>query len=119
MTRYSEEKPKRYRRRGVPTSNGHSANGDHEATGSTNGHHPNVTHAHANGRTNGHSGDASTDEQVYIYARDQDDPSPMYEGLRTNLPHDLMSYRGFPFPAETPLFPNQRKLCSNHLSVMI
>lgn len=46
-------------------------------------------------------------EQTYIYAREGEDPSPMYEGLRTNLPHDLMQYRGFPFPADTPEFPDR------------
>ena len=36
-----------------------------------------------------------------------DDPplTPLYDSLRTNLPHLLMSYRSFPFPPETALFP--------------
>jgi len=36
-----------------------------------------------------------------------DDPplTPLYDSLRTNLPHPLMAYRSFSFPPETPLFP--------------
>ncbi|KAJ9093065.1 hypothetical protein QFC21_006558 [Naganishia friedmannii] len=32
-------------------------------------------------------------------------PSPIYPGLRTNLPKQLMAYRSHPFPGPTPLFP--------------
>lgn len=31
--------------------------------------------------------------------------SPVYDSLTTNLPHPLMSFHDFPFPAETPLYP--------------
>lgn len=31
--------------------------------------------------------------------------TPLYDSLRTNLPHPLMSYRSFSFPPETPLYP--------------
>ncbi len=36
-----------------------------------------------------------------------DDPplTPLYDSLRTNLPHLLMAYRSFSFPPETALFP--------------
>ncbi len=36
-----------------------------------------------------------------------DDPplTPLYDSLRTNLPHLLMAYRSFAFPPETALFP--------------
>lgn len=33
--------------------------------------------------------------------------SPMYEGLRVNVPLDLMAYRDFPFPEDLPLFPER------------
>ncbi|WWC87614.1 uncharacterized protein L201_002504 [Kwoniella dendrophila CBS 6074] len=46
-------------------------------------------------------------EQAYSYPPEGQNPSPMYEGLRTNLPKDLMAFRNFPFPDETPLFPEQ------------
>ncbi|KAG0170057.1 hypothetical protein DFQ28_002595 [Apophysomyces sp. BC1034] len=32
--------------------------------------------------------------------------SPMYERLRTNLPHRVMAFRDFPFPENTPMFPS-------------
>ncbi|KAH0537426.1 hypothetical protein FGG08_005779 [Glutinoglossum americanum] len=32
-------------------------------------------------------------------------PSPMYEGLETNIPHELMKYSDLPFSIEVPLFP--------------
>ncbi|KAK6907093.1 hypothetical protein I203_101082 [Kwoniella mangroviensis CBS 8507] len=46
-------------------------------------------------------------EETYSYPPKGTNPSPMYQGLRTNLPHDLMSFRGYPFPEDTPLFPKQ------------
>lgn len=35
-------------------------------------------------------------------------PGPMYDGLRTNLPCDVMAYRSSPYPAKTHLFPDRR-----------
>ncbi|PWZ02798.1 FAD/NAD(P)-binding domain-containing protein [Testicularia cyperi] len=32
-------------------------------------------------------------------------PGPMYDGLRTNLPCDIMTYRSHPYPPSTDLFP--------------
>ncbi|WRT65333.1 uncharacterized protein IL334_002276 [Kwoniella shivajii] len=46
-------------------------------------------------------------QETFSYPPEGSNPSPMYEGLRTNLPHDLMAFRGHPFPKDTPLFPNQ------------
>ncbi|WVR04176.1 hypothetical protein IAU60_001176 [Kwoniella sp. DSM 27419] len=46
-------------------------------------------------------------EEVYSYPARGENPSPMYQGLRTNLTHDLMSYRGHPFPEGTALFPDR------------
>ncbi|EPQ32262.1 uncharacterized protein PFL1_00459 [Pseudozyma flocculosa PF-1] len=37
-------------------------------------------------------------------------PGPMYDGLRTNLPCDLMAYRDAPFDPSTPLFPQRREV---------
>lgn len=34
-------------------------------------------------------------------------PGPMYDGLRTNLPCDIMTYRSHPYPPQTPLFPSR------------
>ncbi|KAK8861227.1 hypothetical protein IAR55_002046 [Kwoniella newhampshirensis] len=45
--------------------------------------------------------------QLFSYPPSSQAPSPMYEGLRTNLPHDLMSYRGYTFPEGTPTFPDR------------
>ncbi|OCF34111.1 hypothetical protein I316_04059 [Kwoniella heveanensis BCC8398] len=53
---------------------------------------------------------SSQAEEVYSYPPEWENPSPMYQGLRTNLAHDLMSFRGFPFPDDTPLFPDQPRV---------
>ncbi|KDN39238.1 FAD/NAD(P)-binding domain-containing protein [Tilletiaria anomala UBC 951] len=45
------------------------------------------------------------DEEVGGYELKHRSPGPMYEGLRTNIPSDLMAYRDAPFPEGTPLFP--------------
>ncbi|WWD16875.1 hypothetical protein CI109_101307 [Kwoniella shandongensis] len=45
--------------------------------------------------------------QVFSYPPATQNPSPMYEGLRTNLPNDLMSFRGFKFPEGTATFPDR------------
>ncbi|SAM71297.1 related to FMO1-flavin-containing monooxygenase [Ustilago bromivora] len=37
-------------------------------------------------------------------------PGAMYDGLRTNLPCDIMAYRSFPYPASTPLFPSRAQV---------
>ncbi|KAH9074234.1 hypothetical protein EDB83DRAFT_1945789 [Lactarius deliciosus] len=44
---------------------------------------------------------------IWYPAPPSDDPplTPLYDSLRTNLPHLLMAYRSFPFPPETALFP--------------
>ncbi|WVF66927.1 hypothetical protein IAT40_001670 [Kwoniella sp. CBS 6097] len=60
--------------------------------------------------TNGSSTTCTQNDNVYSYPPEWENPSPMYEGLRTNLAHDLMSFRGFPFPEDTPLFPDQPKV---------
>lgn len=36
--------------------------------------------------------------------------SAVYEGLRTNIPSDLMAFRDFPFPTGTRLFPERREV---------
>lgn len=36
---------------------------------------------------------------------DDDNPSPIYAGLRTNLPNHLMAFRDYPFPKDVQLFP--------------
>ena len=35
---------------------------------------------------------------IWNYDPTADPPTPMYAGLRTNLPKELMQYRSFPFP---------------------
>ncbi|KAI9438654.1 FAD/NAD(P)-binding domain-containing protein [Lactarius indigo] len=44
---------------------------------------------------------------IWYPAPPSDDPplTPLYDSLRTNLPHVLMAYRSFPFPPETALYP--------------
>ncbi|WFC98439.1 monooxygenase [Malassezia yamatoensis] len=37
-------------------------------------------------------------------------PSAMYDGLRTNIPSDLMAYRDDPFKSDTPLFPSRAQV---------
>jgi hypothetical protein len=32
--------------------------------------------------------------------------TPLYDSLTTNIPHPVMAYGSFPFPAETPLYPS-------------
>ncbi|ODN83922.1 hypothetical protein L198_07619 [Cryptococcus wingfieldii CBS 7118] len=44
-------------------------------------------------------------DRVYSYPPGTENPSPMYTGLRTNIPAPLMAYRGFEFPEGTHLFP--------------
>lgn len=46
--------------------------------------------------------------------RDRWPPGPMFDGLRTNIPSDLMEYRDVPFDSKTPLFPS-RKTVQNYL----
>lgn len=68
-------------------------------------------------------------KMLFYPPAESEDPSPMYEGLHTNLPNvrasllttasgqdeltrgikELMAYRDFPFPQGTPLFPDRRK----------
>ncbi|WWC68858.1 uncharacterized protein I206_102794 [Kwoniella pini CBS 10737] len=70
---------------------------------------PNIrTHmpSKSNGSLNGNS-ERDEVEETYSYPPARENPSPMYQGLRTNLPHDLMAFRGYPFPENTPLFPKQ------------
>lgn len=72
-------------------------------------------------------GEEASQERMYFCPPGQEDPSPMYEGLHTNLPNvspycwavrgastddvqELMAYRDFPFPEGTPLFPDRREL---------
>ena len=43
--------------------------------------------AQSNGGKDGHTGSVKEGKQVYIYPPKGEDPSPMYQGLRTNLPH--------------------------------
>lgn len=38
-------------------------------------------------------------------------PSPVYDSLDTNVPKDIMSYNGIPFPSELPLFPHRSDVC--------
>ncbi|KAI9458610.1 hypothetical protein BJY52DRAFT_1371793 [Lactarius psammicola] len=44
---------------------------------------------------------------IWYPAPPSDDPpwTPLYDSLRTNLPHPLMAYRSFSFPPATALFP--------------
>ncbi|WWC60060.1 uncharacterized protein I303_102623 [Kwoniella dejecticola CBS 10117] len=63
--------------------------------------------------TSSHTKGDETDDSVkdtYSYPPAGENPSPMYQGLRTNLPHDLMAFRGFPFPDNSPLFPKQEQV---------
>ncbi|ORX36263.1 hypothetical protein BD324DRAFT_628099 [Kockovaella imperatae] len=46
-----------------------------------------------------------SDGQLF-FSPDAENPSPMYDGLRTNLPYDLMSYRDFPMEHDD-IFPDQ------------
>lgn len=39
-------------------------------------------------------------------------PGPMYDGLRTNIPADLMAFHNFPFPADDSLFPSRSSVQS-------
>ncbi|KAG7548997.1 hypothetical protein FFLO_03110 [Filobasidium floriforme] len=43
-------------------------------------------------------------------------PSPIYAGLRTNLPKQLMTFRNHPFPTETELFPRASDVCDYLIS---
>ncbi|KAJ9110945.1 hypothetical protein QFC20_002711 [Naganishia adeliensis] len=49
--------------------------------------------------------DAETNTTRVIPAKPGVLPSPIYPGLRTNLPKQLMAYRNTPFPEDVPLFP--------------
>ncbi|KAL7419479.1 monooxygenase [Cryptotrichosporon argae] len=49
-----------------------------------------------------HSSDGSG--QTWLYPPAGENPTPVYDGLRANLPKDLMSLRGFPFADDVPLF---------------
>ncbi|KAJ2846380.1 hypothetical protein J3B02_004424 [Coemansia erecta] len=37
-------------------------------------------------------------------------PTPLYDELHTNLPKDVMQFPGFPFPADTPEFPDRKQV---------
>jgi hypothetical protein len=81
-------------------------------------------------------GKGKAGDQLYFYPPGQEDPSPMYEGLKTNLPYvsgsarplakvccsagmasgerkltvlyqDLMSFRDLPYPDHSALFPDR------------
>ncbi|RXK41848.1 hypothetical protein M231_00847 [Tremella mesenterica] len=53
-------------------------------------------------------------DSIIVYPPIGTDPSPMYHGLRTNLPYDLMAYRDHLFPPDTTTFPD-RKTILNYL----
>jgi hypothetical protein len=40
---------------------------------------------------------------MYIYPPGEEEPSPMYEGLRTNLPHVRLNYQ-LDFPRENEIY---------------
>ncbi|KIR57530.1 hypothetical protein I312_101660 [Cryptococcus bacillisporus CA1280] len=46
-------------------------------------------------------------DDVFSYPTASKISSPMYEGLRTNIPAPIMAFRGFEFPEKTPLFPDR------------
>lgn len=46
-------------------------------------------------------------DDVFSYSTASKISSPMYEGLRTNIPAPIMAFRGFKFPEKTPLFPDR------------
>jgi hypothetical protein len=78
-------------------------------------------------------GKGKAGDQLYFYPPGPQDPSPMYEGLKTNLPYvsgsasqsllfsrhgqrddeltllyqDLMSFRDLPYPDHSALFPDR------------
>ncbi|WVQ83422.1 hypothetical protein IAT38_005563 [Cryptococcus sp. DSM 104549] len=60
-------------------------------------------------------GEGGKAEEVYSYAYESENPSPMYQGMRTNIPSTLMAYRGFEFPMDTDLFP-KRAIIHKYLS---
>ncbi|KAJ1802032.1 monooxygenase [Coemansia sp. RSA 2599] len=37
-------------------------------------------------------------------------PTPLYDELHTNLPKDVMQFPGFPFPPDTPEFPDRKQV---------
>ncbi|ORY29327.1 hypothetical protein BCR39DRAFT_532347 [Naematelia encephala] len=43
--------------------------------------------------------------RAYLYPVRGQNPTPFYDNLRATLPHDLMSFRGFTFPENTPEIP--------------
>lgn len=49
---------------------------------------------------------------IWLPGRPTDDPplSPLYDSLTTNLPHPLMAYSDFSFPASTPIFPDANRV---------
>ncbi|KAL7419903.1 monooxygenase [Cryptotrichosporon argae] len=51
-------------------------------------------------------------EHTFVYPPAGHAPTPMYDQLRTNLPHDLMAFRNFPFPNGTSLFPDSQTVLS-------
>ncbi|OXG27404.1 monooxygenase [Cryptococcus neoformans Bt15] len=46
-------------------------------------------------------------DDVFSYPTASRISSPMYEGLRTNIPAPIMAFRGFEFPEKTSLFPDR------------
>ncbi|EIW66197.1 hypothetical protein TREMEDRAFT_13077, partial [Tremella mesenterica DSM 1558] len=49
-------------------------------------------------------------DSIIVYPPIGTDPSPMYHGLRTNLPYDLMAYRDHLFPPDTTTFPDRKTI---------
>ncbi|SHO77372.1 Similar to S.cerevisiae protein FMO1 (Flavin-containing monooxygenase) [Malassezia sympodialis ATCC 42132] len=52
----------------------------------------------------------SSSGYAYSEPRALHEASAMYEGLRTNIPSDLMAFRDFPFPEGTRLFPERAEV---------
>ncbi|KAH8091649.1 hypothetical protein BXZ70DRAFT_473777 [Cristinia sonorae] len=59
-----------------------------------------------------------------VWLPDPDEPNPptlpetpLYPLLRTNTPHPTMTYPGFPFPPNTPLFPSHEHVKRYHSDV--
>ncbi|RXK41849.1 hypothetical protein M231_00848 [Tremella mesenterica] len=55
------------------------------------------------------------EETILVYPKKGKDPSPMYPGLRVNVPSDLMAFREHLFPPDAPEF-GDRQTIQDYLS---
>ena len=119
MERYFDDRPKRYLL-ADSSSDYHTSQQASSSRALSNGQPSQLDGEHEKSQShglNGHTSHAQS-ETMYFYPPKGTNPSPMYQGLRTNLPNDLMSFRGFPFPPDTPVYPNCRESLDSSSSVL-